>query len=309
MGKASRWIRNLLLGKKDDKITSGDRGDGGAIMPSSPPPATATDIAIIPATPRRRWSFRKSNSTQKVVVNHKSCRSFDSIMNSQLLSQALFDYAIQHQNHTTKLVVTPTTTRASSVVVVNAATKIQATFRSYLARKALYALRGLVKLQALVRGHLVRKRMATMVRCMSALVAIQVRARFQRIQMVENAVSTSKQGFVMGHERRLSAPQLDYKDKSGEFGSKPSRQSSRRFSTDSSPLTREKSTRSRSKSIDEVLASSQTSTPHNEPNYMTKTESSRAKARWLTFYIKARQAADGTYVATNDTERNPTKER
>ncbi|MFS7969660.1 putative IQ motif, EF-hand binding protein [Helianthus anomalus] len=77
-----------------------------------------------------------------------------------------------------------------------------------LARKALYALRGLVKLQALVRGHLVRKRTTAMVRCMSALVAIQVRARFQRIQMVENTGSTSKQGFVMGHERRLNAPQL-----------------------------------------------------------------------------------------------------
>ncbi|KAJ0526267.1 hypothetical protein HanHA300_Chr09g0321261 [Helianthus annuus] len=118
-----------------------------------------------------------------------------------------------------------------------------------------------------------------MVRCMSALVAIQVRARFQRIQMVENAGSTSKQGFVMGHERRLSAPQLDYKDKSGQFGSKPSRQSSRRFSIDSSSLTREKSTSSHSKPVDELVGSSQTSTPHNEPNYMTKTESSRAKTR------------------------------
>ncbi|KAJ0893421.1 putative IQ motif, EF-hand binding, P-loop containing nucleoside triphosphate hydrolase [Helianthus annuus] len=274
MGKASRWIRNLLLGKKEDKINNGDHG-GGALIPSSPPPVTA----IIPTTPRRRWSFRRTNSTQKLVVNHKSSRSFDSIMNSQLLSQALFDYAIQHQSHTTKLVVTPTTTRVSSVVAVNAATKIQAAFRSYLARKALYALRGLVKLQALVRGHLVRKRTTVMVRCMSALVAIQVRARFQRIQMVENAGSTSKQGFVMGHERRLSAPQLDYKDKSGQFGSKPSRQSSRRFSIDSSSLTREKSTSSHSKPVDELVGSSQTSTPHNEPNYMTKTESSRAKTR------------------------------
>ncbi|MFS7969662.1 hypothetical protein Hanom_Chr09g00811801 [Helianthus anomalus] len=127
MGKASRWIRNLLLGKKEDKINNGDHG-GGAIIPSSPPPVTA----IIPTTPRRRWSFRRTNSTQKLVVNHKSSRSFDSIMNSQLLSQALFDYAIQHQSHTTKMVVTPTTTRVSSVVAVNAATKIQAAFRSYL---------------------------------------------------------------------------------------------------------------------------------------------------------------------------------
>ncbi|KAK9069416.1 hypothetical protein SSX86_011319 [Deinandra increscens subsp. villosa] len=281
MGKASRWIRNLLLGKKDEKINNKDGvgNSSGAIMPSSPPSTSA----IIPATPRRRWSFRRSNSTQKVAANHKSCRSFDSIMNSQLLSQALFDYAIQQQNYTAKhaapLATLKTARRVSSTVAITAATMIQATFRSYLARRALCALRGLVKLQALVRGHLVRKHTAAMVRCMSALVAIQVRARVQRIQMVEDANSISKQRPVTAHERRLSAPQFDYNEKSGQLGIKTNRQSSRRYSTDSSPLRHEKSKRSDSKPTDEAAASSKTSTPQDEPNYMTRTESSRAKTR------------------------------
>lgn len=66
-----------------------------------------------------------------------------------------------------------------------AATKIQAAYRSYLARRALWALRGLVKLQALARGYLVRKQMNTVLRSIHALMAIQVRARIHRIQMVE----------------------------------------------------------------------------------------------------------------------------
>ncbi|KAM3343304.1 hypothetical protein P3S68_025393 [Capsicum galapagoense] len=54
-----------------------------------------------------------------------------------------------------------------------AATKIQSVFRGYLARKALRALKGLVKFQALVRGFLVRKRAAATLHSMQALSAVR----------------------------------------------------------------------------------------------------------------------------------------
>ncbi|RWR97521.1 protein IQ-DOMAIN 1-like protein isoform X3 [Cinnamomum micranthum f. kanehirae] len=81
-----------------------------------------------------------------------------------------------------------------------AATCIQTYYRGYLARKALRALRAVVKLQALVRGHYVRKQGLETMRCMEALVRVQDRARSQRlIQMSQSKIEEEEEEEMKRH--------------------------------------------------------------------------------------------------------------
>ncbi|PAN46040.1 hypothetical protein PAHAL_9G159400 [Panicum hallii] len=204
MGRAGKWLRSFLPGRR------GGRDKGGAADPADlalalPGPGTGTTTTTPASTPgakeKRRWSFRRPAASPAKDAQGGRLAHYGSLEPRVLdpdqhavavaIATAAAAEAAMAAKHAAAAVVrlsssAPGSKRTVIGIEEAAAIKIQAVFRSYLARKALCALRGLVKLQALVRGHLVRRQASHTLRCMQALVAAQNRARAARMRMLDD---------------------------------------------------------------------------------------------------------------------------
>ncbi|KAH0882206.1 hypothetical protein HID58_058302, partial [Brassica napus] len=72
------------------------------------------------------------------------------------------------------------------------ATKIQAAFRAYMARRSFRALKGLVRLQGVVRGHSVKRQTINAMKYMQQLVRVQSQIQSRRIKTLENKAQAER---------------------------------------------------------------------------------------------------------------------
>ncbi|XP_072960535.1 protein IQ-domain 26-like isoform X1 [Typha angustifolia] len=176
MGRAIRWLRNLLGGRKEPKEHKEYASYGCFDMRE-----------------KKRWSFARSTRDSGHEVDDPKWLSSMYAERTQeqgthaiavaAATAAAADAALAAAHAAAAVVRLTSQGRGAKFAGAHeqfAAVKIQTAFRAYLAKKALRALKALVKLQALVRGYLVRKKAAATLYSMQALVRAQATVRAQR---------------------------------------------------------------------------------------------------------------------------------
>ncbi|XP_024034996.1 uncharacterized protein LOC18034615 isoform X2 [Citrus clementina] len=170
MGVAGKWIKALVGLKKSEKSPSSEKDENRKAGSRS--------------QHRRKHSAEiDAEKLQNEFEQNVASPAGDANLNAVAEATGSPSDSLQVQNPTYNQQV---------VREEWAATCIQTAFRGFLARRALRALKGLVRLQALVRGHAVRKQAAITLRCMQALVRVQARVRARRVRLALESQTTQQ---------------------------------------------------------------------------------------------------------------------
>ncbi|XP_062025854.1 protein IQ-DOMAIN 31 [Rosa rugosa] len=197
MGKSpAKWIKTVLFGKKSSKpnISKGRERISNEKEVVVAARAAATEFVADPPA-----AFHESTNTtdynKGLELENKEAPSV--LGNGEPGSQSTDSQGSTPQN----AAYDPEKIRQEQ-----AATKAQAAFRGYLARRAFWALKGIIRLQALIRGHLVRRQAVATLCSMLGIVKLQALSRGRQVRQSIIGLEVQKRCHVTPLEGRLVDP-------------------------------------------------------------------------------------------------------
>ncbi|KAL1544425.1 protein IQ-DOMAIN 17-like isoform X1 [Salvia divinorum] len=138
---------------------------------------------------KKRWIFGRHLSVETTIQHNVANSSAVSGEENLVRKQPKMEGSATEHKHALAVEIIRLTRPALLLKQYKAALFIQKIFRGYLARRALMALRGVVKLQAVIRGHNVRKRAKMTLQCIQSLVRVQAIVCDQRRRLSCEAVT------------------------------------------------------------------------------------------------------------------------
>ncbi|KAK4376724.1 hypothetical protein RND71_003020 [Anisodus tanguticus] len=193
MGKSpGKWLRSLLPGKKSSKSGTSKKSSNEKAYVISTNAALSGSSVNLPLI------------SELVAGSAGGIKEDPSVEKGGVTEEAIHPSRKRDEGEQNRCLTLPEDTE--KMRFEQAATKAQAIFRGYLARRTFLRLKGVIRLQAAVRGHLVRRQAVATLYCIHGIVKLQghVRGQIVRCSSIGREVMT-KQG--LGQQE---AKQLDY---------------------------------------------------------------------------------------------------
>ncbi|CAH8357275.1 unnamed protein product [Eruca vesicaria subsp. sativa] len=187
MGKPARWLKSVLLGKKSSK-SSGSKDkervvNGKEIVVVS----KIEESDVVSDLP----SFGNATvSTSAVVETHNT--EHEVVSDDEIQLPEVQVQPTDSPNAASVVVPDESLSDSDKIQQEIAATTLQAAFRGYLARRAFWALKGIIRLQALIRGHMVRRQAVATLCCVMGIVRLQALARGKEIRRSDIGVEVHR---------------------------------------------------------------------------------------------------------------------
>ncbi|CAL4953796.1 unnamed protein product [Urochloa decumbens] len=229
MGKKGKWFSAVkkvfsssdpngkeAKAEKSDKSKSRRRWPFGKSRHSDPSTSTVSGIApVAPLPPPLPTQLTQPHSQEIKDVkpvetgSEQNNHAYSVALASAVAAEAA---AVAAQAAAEVVRLTAVTTAAPKIPVNSreelAAIKIQTAFRGYLARRALRALRGLVRLKSLVDGNAVKRQTSHTLHCTQTMTRVQTQIYSRRVKLEEEKQALQRQ-LQLKHQRELEKMKID----------------------------------------------------------------------------------------------------